>query len=64
MECSNVLKAALNQGDLPGQLYRGSPKKDLVTDLQRVLVELGFKQELKFDNYEADGDTGRLPLPR
>ncbi|CAN5633682.1 hypothetical protein BH10BAC3_BH10BAC3_12680 [soil metagenome] len=52
------LAAALNAGDISNSLFRGSTNKELVTDLQRVLFELGFKRELKFDNFEADGDYG------
>jgi peptidoglycan hydrolase-like protein with peptidoglycan-binding domain len=56
MECSNLLEAAIKNGNASNSLFRGSPDKVLVTDLQRVLFELGFKNELKFDNYEADGN--------
>jgi peptidoglycan hydrolase-like protein with peptidoglycan-binding domain len=55
MECSNLLEAALSKGDISKSLFQGSPNKELITDLQRVLFELGFKSELKFDNYQADG---------
>ena len=56
MECSNLLEAATKNGDTSKSLFRGSPDKALVTDLQRVLFELGFKNELKFDSYQADGN--------
>lgn len=57
MEAS-LLEQALGQGDISQQLSQGSANKPLVTELQRLLFELGFKKELKFDNYEADGDYG------
>ena len=53
---SNLLEAALKQGDVSKSLFQGSANKDLVTELQRLLFELGFKIELQFDNYEADGN--------
>ncbi len=56
MECSNILESALSKGDVSKSLYQGSSAKELIIDLQRVLFELGFKDELKFDHYQADGD--------
>lgn len=53
---SNLLEAALSQGDVSKSLFQGSANKELVTELQRILFELGFKNELQFDNYEAGGD--------
>ncbi len=58
MEHSILLEAALSKGDISKLLFQGCTNKELVTDLQRVLFELGFKNELKFDNYQADGDYG------
>lgn len=58
MECSNILEAALKQGNISQSLFKGSSNKELVTDLQRTLFELGFRKELKWDNYNADGDYG------
>lgn len=58
MECSNILEAALSQGGISSKLFKGSSDKELVTDLQRTLFELGFRKELKWDNYQADGDYG------
>lgn len=58
MECSNLLEAAVNKGNISGSLFKGSPNKELVIDLQRTLFELGFRKELKWDNYQADGDYG------
>lgn len=58
MECSNLLEAALKNNDISRLLYKGSPEKELTTDLQRVLFELGFRKELNWDNYQADGDYG------
>lgn len=58
MECSNLMEAALKQGNISGSLFKGSQNKELVTDLQRVLFELGFREELKWDNFQADGDYG------
>ena len=57
-ECSNILEAALADANFSGKLKKGSAEKELVTDLQRVLFELGFKKELKWDQYNADGDYG------
>ncbi len=53
---SNLLEAALKAGDISKSLFQGSANKDLVTELQRVFFELGFKSELQFDNYQADGN--------
>jgi peptidoglycan hydrolase-like protein with peptidoglycan-binding domain len=58
MECSNLLEAAVNKGDISSSLFKGTSNKELVTDLQRTLFELGFRKELKWDNYQADGDYG------
>lgn len=58
MECSNILEAALNKGNISQSLFKGTAEKDLVIDLQRTLFELGFRKELKWDNYQADGDYG------
>lgn len=58
MECSNLLETALKNGEIGTLLYKGSPEKELITDLQRVLFELGFRKELNWDNYQADGDYG------
>ena len=59
MECSNLIEAAVKKGDISQQLFKGSSNKELVTDLQRTLFELGFRKELKWDNYQADGDYGK-----
>ncbi|MBT8262400.1 MAG: hypothetical protein KJO05_06230 [Bacteroidia bacterium] len=59
-ECSNILEAALAQPNFSGMLKKGSIEKELVTDLQRILFELGFKKELKCDQYNADGDYGNV----
>ncbi len=53
---SNLLEAALKQGDISKSLFQGAANKDLITELQRLLFELGFKSELQFDNYQADGN--------
>ena len=55
---STLIEAALKQGDISKSLFKGSASKDLITELQKILFELGFKRELKFDNYQADGDYG------
>lgn len=53
-----LIETALKQGDISKSLFQGSTSKDLVKELQKILFELGFKRELKFDNFEADGDYG------
>jgi peptidoglycan hydrolase-like protein with peptidoglycan-binding domain len=58
MECSNIMEAALAQPNFANRLKKGSREEELVTDLQRVLFELGFKKELKWEQYNADGDYG------
>ena len=58
MDCSSQIKTALNNGDIRKQLVKGSPKKELVRELQQTLYELGFQKELKWDKYKADGDYG------
>ncbi|MPR35932.1 M15 family metallopeptidase [Salmonirosea aquatica] len=55
MECSNLIATALQQGDISASLFKGSAHTALIADLQRVLFELGFKRELKFENYQATG---------
>lgn len=59
MECSNILESELNKGDISTSLHQGSTAKEVITDLQRVLFELGFKKELKWSSYRADGDYGK-----
>jgi len=58
MECSHLIEAAVNKGNISGSLFKGTSDKELVTDLQLTLFELGFRKELKWDNYQADGDYG------
>lgn len=55
MECSSLIATALQEGDISASLFKGSPHTALITDLQRVLFEFGFKRELRFDNYQATG---------
>lgn len=62
MECSNLIENAVKKGDISTSLFKGSPDKELVTDLQRTLFELGFRKELKWDNYQADGDYGKATV--
>ena len=57
MEIS-LIEAALKQGDISSELFQGSANKGLVTELQKVLFELGFKRELQFDNFQATGNYG------
>ncbi len=59
MDEATHLEAALAQGDISKVLFRSSKSKALITDLQRVLFELGFKNELQFDKFQADGDYGQ-----
>ena len=58
MECTSLIQNALNQGDISTRLFRGSTDKALITDLQRTLFELGFRKQLKWDKYQADGLYG------
>lgn len=58
MECSNLLEAALERGDISKSLRKGSQDKELIADLQKTLFELGFAKELKWHLYQADGDYG------
>jgi len=58
MECSNLIESAIKSGDISTGLFRGSRNKELVTDLQRTLFELGFRKQLKWDKYQADGGYG------
>ena len=59
MEEVTHLEAALGAGDISKVLFRSSSNKALITDLQRVLFELGFKNELQFDKFQTDGDYGQ-----
>src|SRR5689334_634385 len=52
---ATILQATLSRGDISQSLFEGSALKEIVTELQRLLFELGFKHELQFDNYEANG---------
>ena len=58
MECSTLLEKAIENGDISQSLFKGSHHKNLILDLQKVLFELGFRNELKWDDYQADGDYG------
>ncbi len=58
MEHSILSEATTNGNDISKSLFRGSKSKALITELQKVLFELGFKKELEFDKYQADGDYG------
>lgn len=55
---TTLIEDALKQGNIKRELFQGSNNKDLITELQRVLFELGFRKELKWDNFNADGDYG------
>jgi len=59
MECSSLLKHAIENENVESRLFRGSPDKAIVTDLQRTLFELGFRKKLKWEKYQADGRYGR-----
>ncbi len=59
MECSNLIENALKKGDISQSLFQKSSDKTLIIDLQRTLFELGFRKELKWDSYQADGDYGK-----
>jgi peptidoglycan hydrolase-like protein with peptidoglycan-binding domain len=52
---ATILQATLSRGDISQSLFEGSTQKEIVTELQRLLFELGFKQELQFNNYETNG---------
>ncbi len=58
MECTNLIEAALNNGDISKSLFQGSSDKAIIIELQKVLFELGFQKELKWDQYQADGIYG------
>ncbi|MDF1695115.1 MAG: peptidoglycan-binding protein [Saprospiraceae bacterium] len=58
MECTSLLSSAINDGDVSTKLFKGTSHKNLVTDLQRTLFELGFEKQLKWDQYQADGQYG------
>ena len=62
MECSNIIESTLKKGDISRSLFYKSPHKELITDLQRTLFELGFRKQLKWDNYQADGDYGKATV--
>lgn len=52
---STLLETAIKLGNVSQSLYKNSPEKAIITELQKILFELGFKSELNFDNYEASG---------
>lgn len=59
MECTCLLESALNNHNISKLLYQGSSEKELITDLQRTLFELGFSKQLNWDKYQADGIYGK-----
>lgn len=59
---TSLIDTALKQGDISKQLVQGSANKELVRELQKVLFELGFKRELQFDNFEADGNYSQATV--
>ena len=58
MECSSLIQHEIKNGDISTKLFRGSSDKELIIDLQRTLFELGFRKQLKWDQYQADGAYG------
>ena len=58
MECTCLLESAIKNHDIRKLLYQGSSEKELITDLQRTLFELGFSKQLNWDKYQADGIYG------
>ncbi|MBK8501052.1 MAG: peptidoglycan-binding protein [Saprospiraceae bacterium] len=55
----SALSNTIQDGEeLSRSLFVGSLEKDLIIDLQRNLFELGFRSELKFTQYQADGNYG------
>lgn len=58
MSCSTPLQHALSKGNIAASLCEGSTDKALIIDLQNTLYELGFKEELNWDKYHADGFYG------
>ena len=58
MPSSTPIETALDEGDISTSLFKGSTNTTLINDLQRILFELGFKRELKIDQYQVDGDYG------
>lgn len=59
MECSSLIESEIKKGDISAQLFKGSGNKKLITDLQRTLFELGFENQLKWHQYQADGIFGK-----
>lgn len=59
MQCCSPLEKAVKKANLEKSLRRKSKKKELITDLQRILYELGFEKKLKWDKFQADGSYGR-----
>lgn len=55
---TTLIEEALRNGDISQLLFHGSSHKDIITELQRVLFELGFARELKWAQFGADGDYG------
>jgi peptidoglycan hydrolase-like protein with peptidoglycan-binding domain len=62
MECSNLIKSAIDKGGISTKLSKGSRDKVLIKDLQRTLFELGFRKQLKWDSYQADGLYGNATM--
>jgi len=58
MACSHILESALDHSDFNRKVRKGSTEKELVIDLQKTLFELGFSKELRWEEFQADGDYG------
>jgi len=53
-----LLKSFIDQKNVASVLRKKSAEKEAVVELQKSLNELGFGDELKWDQFGADGDYG------
>ena len=60
MSISNAFKTFVDQNNnsLNNVLKQGAPKTEHVKNLQRLLYELGYGKELRWDEFGADGSFG------
>jgi peptidoglycan hydrolase-like protein with peptidoglycan-binding domain len=58
MSCENILERLLNANNVSSVLFKSNTKKTEVEEFQTILHQLGFDQELNWDNFGADGYYG------
>lgn len=62
MTCRNMIQNLTDSRATEDILRRGSEAKEAISALQKLLRELGFGTELKWDRYGADGSYGNCTV--